>query len=108
MMMDRKFSLDDLDGIQRELAEIIGIDKYLEVAKAFGGSTIYIIELKTALRPDRNREIREKFDGYNFRELSLEYDLSERTIREIVAPITKTVRNRPGAGQISLFSNDCY
>ena len=101
--MDSKINLDDLGGIQRELAEIIGIDKYLEVVKNFGGSTIYIYKLDTALQPNRNREICEKFDGYNFRELSQEYNLTERTIREIVAPVTKDIRSRPGEGQISFF-----
>ena len=35
-------TLDNLSGDQRMLAEIIGLEKYLEVVKMFGGSAIYI------------------------------------------------------------------
>lgn len=101
MQMESKLKLDDLSGDQQMLAEIIGIDKYLEVTKVFGGLTIYICKPGSAYKLTRNELIRKEFDGWNFRELALKYDLSERTIREIVAPITRHKRDIPPEEQLS-------
>lgn len=34
--------LDDLIGTQRDIAEVIGIENYIKLCKAFGGDTVYI------------------------------------------------------------------
>lgn len=69
---------------QREIAEIIGIEAYRKLVENYGGSRIYIEKFDTITRPDRNDEIRKKFDGGNYKQLAREYKLSEQTIRRIV------------------------
>ena len=60
-------SLDDLSDRQREIAEVIGIEKYSEIIKSV-----------------RNKEIRKKYnDGHNISELAKIYNLSERYIRKL-------------------------
>ena len=71
-------------GQQKEIAEIIGIEAYRKLVEHYGGSSIYINKSDTIARPDRNDEIRRKFNGSNYRELAKEYGLSETGIRKII------------------------
>ena len=49
------------------------------------------------------KQIREEFDGYNFKELAGRYGLTEVRIRSIVSDKMREVRTRPMDGQQSLF-----
>ena len=69
---------------QREIAEIIGIEAYSKLVEHYGGSSIYINKSDTITRPERNDEIRHKFNGSNYHELAKEYGLSETGIRKII------------------------
>ncbi len=79
-----KITLDDLSEEQREVAEIVGLENYIKLVKYFGGSSIYIHKANTLSRNIRDIEIRDKFTGRNYKELSLQYNLSTNQIREIV------------------------
>lgn len=96
-----RISFDDLVGDQRQLAELIGLDQYLRIVEIFGGSSIYIRKMDSLLHNERDRSIYSKFDGYNFRELGIEFNLSERAIRSIVSDIMQEVRTRPMVDQIA-------
>lgn len=88
-----------LSGEQEELAEIIGLEAYKKLVLNYGGSHVYICKSDTILRDLRNKEIYDKFNGYNYRELAKEYNLSEKTVREIVSlNINKQID-----GQIGFF-----
>ena len=52
------------------------------------------------LRNTRNKEIYEKFNGFNYRRLAEEFNLSEKTIREIIAEYIKEQRDER---QLKLF-----
>ena len=69
---------------QKEIAEIIGIEAYRKLVEHYGGSHIYINKSDTVIRPNRDDEIRKKFNGSNYRQLVREYNLSEPTIRNIL------------------------
>lgn len=69
---------------QKEIAEVIGIEAYRKLVDYYGGSRIYIEKSDTITRPDRNTEIKKKFNGGNYKQLAKEYKLSEETIRRIV------------------------
>jgi Mor family transcriptional regulator len=94
-------TMDVLPEGQREVAEIVGFEKYLELCERFGGDNIYIMKHAELLRPSRNREIVERFDGYNYEELAREYGLTVRTIYALVKPVTRERRGGPISGQIS-------
>lgn len=69
---------------QKEIAEIIGIEAYRKLVEHYGGSSIYINKFDTITRPERDMEIRKKFNGANYHELAKEYGLSETGIRKII------------------------
>lgn len=104
--MIEESGMDLFEGLtfeQRGIADAIGIEAFVLLARRCGGSSIYIPKLKSVERPDRNKKIRQEFNGYNFNELAVKYDLTETTIRTIVADIKEIVRNRPAEGQLTLF-----
>lgn len=84
MRTDKIISIYQLNGEQRELAEVIGLEAYKKLVERYGGSHVYINKADTITRKKRNSEIKEKFNGSNYRELAREYNLSEVTIRTIV------------------------
>lgn len=77
--------INDLKEEQRQIAEVIGMEPYLELTKMFGGTSIYIAKADELMkRKDRDRRIREEFDGSNFSQLAVKYGLTEVWIRNIV------------------------
>lgn len=82
--------LSDIPEEQRELANLIGVESFKKLVKAFGGSSIYICKEDAILREKRNQEIVEAFTGNNYFELSKRYNLTERTIRDIVSASIKS------------------
>lgn len=103
MSEEKKIRVQDLYGVQRDIAETIGIDSYIKLTKTFGGDNIYIQKHSEVVKIERNAEIREKFNGYNSEELAKKYDLSERYIRHLCADLIEDMRSRPPEGQMSLF-----
>lgn len=98
--------LNDLKEEQRQIAEIIGIDAYLKLTRMFGGTAIYIAKADEIVRrAERDRKIREEFDGSNYAQLALKYGLTEVWIRNIVYDKAMEIRQRPIDGQISLLDN---
>lgn len=93
--------LKDLQGDQRELAEIIGIESYLELVKIYGGMTIYIAKMDKLQNIKRDAEIVKNFNGYNYKHLAHKYRLAERTVREIIA----RENSKTGATQLSFFDD---
>lgn len=76
--------IDDLQGDQRELAELIGLETYLKLVRIIGGSSIYIAKGDKLEAIIRNRKICEEFDGKNYRHLAAKFSLSERVVRTII------------------------
>ena len=68
--------IENLDEDQRKMVELVGLDGFKSLVRAFGGTTIYI--------PKAEKEIREEFDGGNYRELAAKYGLTERWVRFIL------------------------
>ena len=78
-----ELTLDMVPEPHRELAEIIGIENFIKLAKILGGKTVYIPKADSFLRPARDINIKKEFNGYNQAELATKYNLSERWIMEI-------------------------
>lgn len=103
MVLEEKFSIDDLYGNQRAIAEVIGIEAYIKLAKAFGGDdSLYVAKLDKLENIKRNKKIISEFNGYNHQRLADKYGLSVRMIREIISDYNK----KPLKGQISFFDED--
>ena len=73
-----------LDEKNREMVEILGIEKYLEFVKTFGGSRLYINMYDEIIKNVRDRKIRKEYTRYNVRRLAHKYGLTEERIKQIV------------------------
>lgn len=77
--------IEELDGEQRELADCIGIENYKKLVLYFGGTAIYIQKANTLCINSRNKKIAGMFNGYNYKSLAREFNLSEGQIRKIIS-----------------------
>lgn len=101
MDINKLVSVDQLREDQRELAEVIGLDAYKKLVHFYGGSLLYVQKVDSVLKDTRDKELNEKFDGGNYKELAREYGISEMTIRDIVAPKRKELKFAPLEGQLN-------
>ncbi len=90
----RGVTIEDIPEEYRDIAETVGLDAYLKLSVLCGGQNLYIPKREALERQARNREIRARFDGGNYRALSAQYRLSERQIRKIPPPHLLTARTR--------------
>lgn len=90
-------TMEDFDGDQLELAEVVGIDIYKKLVRIFGGNSIRVYQAETLVKDKRAEEIRAQYNGRNMLELTQRYQISDRTIRNILG----TRRCIPG--QIDMF-----
>lgn len=102
-MAEQKIKIQDLYGVQRDIADIIGLDNYIKLSLNFGGDNLYIQKYSEVIKIQRNAEIREKFNGYNSDQLAKQYDLSERYVRMLCSDLIENIRSKPPPGQMTLF-----
>ncbi len=95
-----KLTIDDLPQSQKDIAEAIGLENYLKLVKLISGDSIYICKEDELLRCLRNAEIKRKFNGYNHVALAREYNLTVRSVRNIVGETSATYVID---GQMSIF-----
>lgn len=67
-----------------DIVETIGLEAFLQLAALCGGQTLYIPKPESLARGSRDREIRARFNGSNYRALAAQFRLSERQIRKIL------------------------
>ena len=79
-----KVKVDDVIEGLALLYEIVGEESFLEIAKMYGGSNVYIPTYKSIMRNCRNREIVSKFNGVNAASLAREYGISVTPVKHIV------------------------
>ena len=101
MDIDKLSSTEQLRPDQRELADVIGLEAYKKLIRHYGGNQLYIQQVDSVLKDLRDKELNEKFDGSNYKELSREYGISEMTIRDIVAEKRRQLRGEALEGQLS-------
>ena len=64
--------------------EIVGEEKFLEIIRMYGGNNLYIPTYKSVIRSSRNREIVNRYNGFNGTQLAREYGISVNQVRNIV------------------------
>ena len=74
----------DVPAEYRDIADALGMDAFLTLTTLCGGQSLYIPKLESLEREGRDREIRARFDGGNYRALAAQFRLSERQIRKII------------------------
>lgn len=101
--MRDEIKLDDLPEPYDAIACEIGVENTLKIAKLFSGEQVYFPTYDAVERPIRNRKIKAEFNGYNFKYLAHKYEITERTVRDIVSDIVTEKQNEPNKEQISFF-----
>ncbi|WP_027625541.1 Mor transcription activator family protein [Clostridium lundense] len=81
-------------------AKIIGIDNLCKIAEKLGGTTIYIPKYDTLFKTIRNEKIKKEFNGYNYQDLAIKYNICERTVRNICDGVVPVID-----GQVTLFDS---
>lgn len=67
----------------RTIAEAIGTENFVKLAEVVGGAPLYIPKPESLVRPVRDAQIKEEFNGYNHMELSKKYGVTERWVRQL-------------------------
>jgi len=67
-----------------DIVETIGMESFLGLVGLCGGQNLYIPKLESLERQGRDRDIRARFTGGNYRALAIQYRLSERQVRKII------------------------
>ena len=68
--------IKDIPESMVNMVDIVGIRKFLEITKIYGGSSVYIPLYKSIIRPARDRDIIKKYNGFNEKELAKMYNIS--------------------------------
>ena len=84
MTTTRTIPLSDIPEEYRDIAEAIGMEAFTQLTLLCGGQSLYIPKRESLERNARDREIRARFDGGNYRALAAQFRLSERQIRKII------------------------
>lgn len=88
--------IEDLDERYKNIVEQIGIKNFIKLIKETGGINFYVPKIDTFLKGVRNKKIGQDYNGYNLKELSKKYNLTQRQIRNIL-------KESEPDGQLSLF-----
>ena len=76
--------MEDISENLHGLIKIIGMENFLKVSKALGGSSIYRPIYKNVQMAERNRQITKEYNGKNTKELSTKYNLKKQQIATLV------------------------
>ena len=82
--MIKYISKEDLPIVLQDLVDTIGIEAFKKLIKNYGGSSLYIPNENSILKPIRNRLIKKHFNGNNYKELAKEFKISEMQVRNII------------------------
>lgn len=106
---------EDLPEPYAEMARVVGVSTVVDLAKAMGGSMLYLPKLESLLRMVRDKRIRDEYTGYNCRQLAKKYGITERRVRSIVAGVVPRLpspkskkRKKVDSGQIPLFDVETF
>ena len=80
----RTIPMSDIPEEYRDIAEAIGMEAFTQLTLLCGGQSLYIPKRESLERNARDRDIRTRFDGGNYRALAVQFRLSERQIRKII------------------------
>ena len=76
--------MNDIPAEYRDIAEALDLDTFLRLTELCGGLSLYIPKRESLDRDARDRDIRARFDGGNYRALAAQFRLSEQQIRKII------------------------
>ena len=84
MTTTRTIPMSDIPEEYRDIVDTIGMEAFTQLTLLCGGQSLYIPKRESLERNARDRDIRARFDGGNYRALATQFRLSERQIRKII------------------------
>ena len=84
MTTTRPIPISDIPEEYRDIVDTIGMEAFTQLTLLCGGQSLYIPKRESLERDARDRDIRARFDGSNYRTLAIQFRLSERQIRKII------------------------
>lgn len=83
-ILNHAILMEDVPEDFRDVADELGMEAFLKLVALCGGQDLYIPKRESLERGPRDRAIRARFDGGNYRALAAQYRLSVRQIRKII------------------------
>lgn len=77
-------NIEKLPELLRGIVNSLNIEIALKVLEILAGEKVYFPKLDSVLNSIRDMMIKQEFEGSNYKELALKYNLSTRKIREII------------------------
>lgn len=84
MIMSYEILRDDIPEDLLDIVDEIGLPSFLKLVALCGGQDLYIPKRECLERGPRDRDIRQRFNGGNYKQLARQYRLSVRQIRKII------------------------
>ena len=75
-----EITLDDIGEQYRNIAETLGVERFIELIENLGGTSWYIPKKDSVLYRAMKRKIKREYNKYNKKELALKYGISEKTV----------------------------
>ena len=75
---------EDIPREYLDIVDAIGMEAFLRLTYLCGGQNLYVPKRESLAREGRDREIRARFNGGNYRALAIQFRLSERQVRKII------------------------
>lgn len=95
-----EMTYDDLPGYCLDAAKLLGVEAFINLSDQFGGTSFYVPKFENVIAKARDRVIVKQFNGDNYKELALKYNLTEVWVRNIIN------QDKVNKNQIALFEQD--
>lgn len=84
--MDEMKAISESDNeVVADLRQIVGVENTAKIIKQCGGAFLYIPQMKTVLKTERDKAVYIDFsNGLSYKQIALKYSISELTARDIV------------------------
>lgn len=79
-----KVRREDIPEEFRDMLDALGMEAFFKLIYLCGGQNMYVPKPETLTRNARDRDIRARFNGGNYKALAAQFRLSERQIRKII------------------------
>lgn len=83
-MSNYKIQVSDIPEQYADIVKLLGLEQFLSLCVLCGGGHLYVPKIEMLARAARDREIFQRFNGGNYRELASQYRLSVRYVRKII------------------------
>jgi len=84
MMVKEEVPVSLLPEIYQDLAQTVGVEGALALGREFGGMSLYLPKIESALRTWRDQNIRSEFTGANIVQIAKKHRLTSVRVRQIL------------------------